>query len=351
MHKETMSPRERWLAVLNRETSDRVPMDYWATEEATENLLKYLGCDVEEMLRRQHIDKPLTIGPRYVGPPLPEGEDIWGLKWIKMDYGAGAYSEVANAPLARYNSVEEIEANYKWPSADDWDYSNLPKEIEGREDTIIRAGGCEPFLFHKYFRGEEQSYIDLVECPEIAHYCLEKQFEFSYEFTRRIFETIPGKVDLSRVAEDLGSQRGLLYSPAHIREFMIPRMKRMVDLVKQAGSHIFFHSDGSIREILPEMIEAGIDIMNPVQWRCEGMDREGLKRDFGDKVIFHGGVDNQYTLPFGTVEEVRQEVLDNYRILGAGGGYILASCHNIQSITPPENIVAMYETGYEHGWR
>lgn len=98
------------------------------------------------------------------------------------------------------------------------------------------------------------------------------------------------------------------------------------------------------------MIEAGIDLLNPIQWRSRGMDRDGLKRDFGDKIIFHGGMDNQYTLPFGTLKEVRQEVLDNLEILGEGGGYILAPCHNIQPLTPPENVVAMYETCYEYGW-
>jgi uroporphyrinogen decarboxylase len=98
------------------------------------------------------------------------------------------------------------------------------------------------------------------------------------------------------------------------------------------------------------MIEAGIDVLNPIQWRCKGMEREGLKRDFGDKLVFHGAVDNQYTLAFGSQEEVRQEVLDNLRILGEGGGYILAPCHNIQSVNPPENIVTMYETCYENGW-
>jgi uroporphyrinogen decarboxylase len=97
------------------------------------------------------------------------------------------------------------------------------------------------------------------------------------------------------------------------------------------------------------MIEAGIDVLNPIQWRCKGMDREGLKRDFGAEVILHGGVDNQYTLAFGSVGDVRQEVVINIEVLGEGGGYILAPCHNIQAISPPENVVAMYETGYEYG--
>jgi len=141
-----------------------------------------------------------------------------------------------------------------------------------------------------------------------------------------------------------------MFSPAQIREFLLPRMKRMMDLVHGAGAYVFHHNDGACRAILPDMIEAGIDILNPVQWRCKGMDREGLKRDFGSKVVFHGAMDNQHTLPFGSVEEVRREVLDNLRILGEGGGYILAPCHNLQVVGPAENIVAMYETGYENGW-
>jgi len=141
-----------------------------------------------------------------------------------------------------------------------------------------------------------------------------------------------------------------MYSPSQIRRFFIPRMKKMMDLAHQAGAFVFFHSDGSVREIIPDMIEAGIDILNPIQWRCKGMDRETLKRDFGDKVVFHGGVDNQKTLPFGKIEEVEEEVIYNIKVLGKNGGYILAPCHNIQPITPVENIIKMYNTAFENGW-
>jgi uroporphyrinogen decarboxylase len=140
-----------------------------------------------------------------------------------------------------------------------------------------------------------------------------------------------------------------MYSPAHIRRFLFPGMKRMVELTRQNGSHVFHHSDGSIRQILPDLIELGIQVLNPIQWRCKGMEREGLKRDFGDQLIFHGGVDNQLTIPFGTPADVRKEVEENIRILGAGGGYILAPCHNIQDNTPAENIIALYEAGLEFG--
>jgi uroporphyrinogen decarboxylase len=268
-----------------------------------------------------------------------------------VDYGTGTYSECIYNPLAECETLDEIKNSYdRWPEADWYDYSGIPKQIQGREMYPIRGGGSEPFLTYTHLRGQEQALMDMVLNPEMVHFCLDKLFDFCYENTRRIYEQIPGKVMISYVAEDLGSEENLLYAPEHIREFLIPRMKRMMDLAHQAGAFVFHHSDGAIRKIVPDMIEAGIDVLNPVQWRCKGMDREGLKRDFGDKLIFHGAMDNQYTLVYGSEEDVRQEVLDNLRILGGGGGYILAPCHNIQAVSPPENIVTMYETCYENGW-
>ncbi len=347
---ETMTGRERWLAVLNRETPDRVPMDYWATEEATGNLLAYLGCDFEEMLRRLHIDLPYTVSGRYVGPQPKDGEDIWGFRHVRIEYGTGAYTEVENAPLARFESVEQIEAEYAWPQADWWDYSHIPDEIQGKEHRPIRGGGSEPLLHYMNLRGNEQAYADLLMNPEMVHYCLDKLFELAYQNTLRIFEAIPNQVMITYVAEDLGGQDSLLYSPSQIEEFLLPRMKRMMDLTHQAGAYVFTHSDGAVRDIIPNLIDIGMNVLNPIQWRCPGMEREGLKRDFGRQVIFHGAVDNQQTLPFGSIDDVRHEVIDNLRILGEGGGYILAPCHNIQAVTAPEKIVAMYETGYEEGW-
>ncbi len=352
MSKETMTPRERWFAVLNREKPDRVPMDYWATPEANEKLMRHLGCENERALfDRLHIDKVMSVGPvPYSLGFLGEGEDIFGCRYRDVNYGTGVYSECIYNPLAKYETLEEIEREYKWPSLDGLDYSGIPDQVVGKEDYPIQGGGSEPFLTYKNLRGQEQAFMDLILNPEIVHFCLDKLFDLAYQNTLRIYEQIPGKVMLTYVAEDLGTQAGLMYSPEQIHEFLIPRMKRMMDLAHETGAFVFHHSDGAIREIAPDMIAAGIDILNPIQWRCKGMEREGLKRDFGDKVIFHGGVDNQYTLAFGSVEEVRQEVRDNLRILGEGGGYILAPCHNIQAVSPVENIVAMYEEGYANGW-
>jgi uroporphyrinogen decarboxylase len=350
MRKDTMSSRERWLSVLTGHTPDRLPTDYWSTTEATSRLMAHLGCRTRyQMFRRLHIDYVFSVGPQYKGPRLAPTRDIFGCRYKNVNYGTGVYRECVYNPLAGFSSVSEIERSYAWPNPDWWDYCDIPRQISGQEDHPIRGGGSEPFLIYKYLRGQEQAFMDLVDNPEIVDYCLGKLFDLAYENTRRIYDEIPGKVMISYVAEDMGGQDDLMISPGLIRRFLIPGMKRIIDLVHEAGAFVFHHNDGNCRPILPDMIAAGIDVLNPIQWRCRGMERVALKRDFGSMLVFHGGMDNQYTLPFGTVGEVRQEVEDNLRILGAGGGYILAPCHNIQAVSPPENIVAMYEAAYELG--
>ncbi|MGC9469362.1 MAG: uroporphyrinogen decarboxylase family protein [Anaerolineae bacterium] len=351
MRHETMTPRERWLAVLKRSTPDRLPMDYWATPEATQALMAYLQTGtLEEMYAILHIDPLVTMGPRYVGPPLEPDMDIYGCRFRDVDYGTGVYRECIGHPLAEFNTVEQVQDAYTWPTADWYDYSVIPSQVDGKEAYPVRGGGSEPFLVYCHLRGLEQAFMDLVLNPELVHYCLDQLFDFCYENTLRIYEAVPGRVNVSYVAEDMGSQTSLLFSPQQIHEFLIPRMKRMIDLAHSSGAYVFFHSDGAVRRIIPDMIEAGIDVLNPIQWRSTGMGRTELARDFGDHLIFHGAVDNQQTLPFGTTADVEAEVLENIAVLGQDGGYILAPCHNIQANTPPKNIVMMYETGYRHGW-
>ncbi|MGD2174500.1 MAG: hypothetical protein PVJ27_03780, partial [Candidatus Brocadiaceae bacterium] len=142
MPEESMTPLERWLAVLEGEKPDRMPTDYWATAEATEKLLAHLGCSSrEEALRRLHVDAPVTVGPRYVGPPIPQGEDVHGCRYRRVAYEGGAYDECVYHPLAECTSVAEVEANYTWPSPDLYDYSVIPGQIEGHQDRPVRGGG------------------------------------------------------------------------------------------------------------------------------------------------------------------------------------------------------------------
>jgi uroporphyrinogen decarboxylase len=351
MPKESMTPKERWLAVLNRKQPDRVPTDYWGTGEINQKMMEHTGCaSFRDMMKLLHIDNPVSVGPRYVGPPIAPHTDVFKVGYTDVDFGTGVYEEPRSCPLAPYNTVDEIQRNYTWPDPDWWDYREIPGQLKGLEEYPVRGGGSEPFLIYKNLRGQEQAMIDLVDHPDIVQYCLEKLFELAYQETLRIYEAIPGKVTITYIAEDLGGQRNLLFSPAQIRKFLFPGMKRMIDLAHQAGAYVFHHDDGNVTRILPDLVNLGIDALNPIQWRADGMDREMLKQQYGKRLTFHGAMDNQYTLPFGAVEEVRQEVRDNLHILGAGGGYILAPCHNLQPITPIENILAMYETAYEEGW-
>ena len=351
MPRDTMTPRERWEAVLSRRTPDRVPLGWSATAEATDKVLAHVGApDVEELFGRFHIDGIHGASPTYVGPEISEGRDVYGCGLQRVEYATGSYNEVVENPLARYDSVDEIEANYRWPDPDWWDYSRISGEMHGKEHLPVQANGLSPFMRFGYLRGLEQSFIDLVENPDIAHYVLDKLVDLETTTLERTLNETDGEVMYAYIADDFGSQEALMISLDQVREFYIPKVQRAIDLLHEAGAVVFHHNDGAIRPMIPDMIDAGIDVLNPVQWRCQGMEREALKRDFGDRLVFHAAMDNQYTLAFGTVDEVRQEVFDNLRILGEGGGYILAPCHNIQAVSPPENVVAMYETAYEEGW-
>jgi uroporphyrinogen decarboxylase len=347
-----MTPRERWLAVLNHQVPDRVPTDYWGVEEMTRTLLEHFRTDSErELWERLHVDKVHGVDAEYVGPAIPEGENLWGVRRREIAYadGAGIYEEPVNHPWAEYETVEELEAAVTWPTADWWDYESVPDQIREIGDYPRRGGGSEPFLTYCELRGMEQAYMDLVINPELAHHCMDKLYDLSYQRTLRLLEAAGGEIDVIYVAEDMGSQSSLLFSPQQIEEFFVPGFRRMIDLGHSAGAKVFHHSDGSVREIIPRMVELGINVLNPIQWRCDGIDRAELKASFGDRLVFHGAMDNQQTLPFGTPDEVAREVAENIDLLAKGGGYVLAPCHNIQSITPVENIITMYETAREAG--
>ena len=151
-------------------------------------------------------------------------------------------------------------------------------------------------------------------------------------------------------ADDLGAQENLQISPAMYRSLIKPRQKILFEMVKQyTPAKIFLHSDGAIAPILPDLIEVGIDIINPVQPTCKGMDTAGLKRAYGRDITFWGSIDTQGVLPFGTPPEVADEVKRRIDHLAPGGGFVLAAVHNIQPEVPPENIVAMFETALEYG--
>lgn len=343
-----MTPRERWLSLLSNETPDRIPTDYWATSEVTQRLMREFGCaDLDALFDRLHIDIPDHIVPieNFGSGSI----DQWGIPYRDMAYETGVYREAANHPMAEFATVEQIH-NYSWPNPDDLDWDAFRVKIKAvRGQRIVRCGHYEPFLVYCLLRGMEQAMVDLIAEKEIAHAILDHIFDYCYAVNERAFDIGKGIIELTYIAEDLGSQHGLLIGLDQVREFLLPKQKKMADLARSHGIHIFYHTDGAAREAIPDLIEVtGIEILNPIQWRCPGMEREGLVRDFGDKITFHGAVDNQQTLAFGSEEDVRKEVLDNIRIFEKAR-WICAPCHNIQPVSPTENIVAMYETIWKNG--
>jgi uroporphyrinogen decarboxylase len=347
-----MTPRERWLALFAGEQPDRIPTDYWATDEVTARLLRELRCStVEDLYCRLHIDGLISINPPKIRDHHPDDPDadIWGIRKKVVHYGSGSYDEFGNHPLAGARTVEEIDA-FSWPTADIHDFESYRAMMRNPPGhRIIRSGEFEPFLIYCAMRGMEQAMMDLLVEPDIAMAALNHIFDYYYELNQRTYDIGKRRIDVTYIAEDLGSQTQLLLSVPLIRKFILPNQKRMADLARSYGIHIFYHTDGAARDILPDLIDiTGIELLNPIQWRCPGMEREGLVRDFGKKIVFHGAMDNQQTLPFGTTDEVRAEVLENIGIF-AGARWICAPCHNIQPVTPTANIVTMYETIHQHG--
>lgn len=347
-----MTPRQRWLALLNNDKPDRIPTDYWATSEVTDRLKRELGCDSEwDLFEKLHIDRPyfLSAPPPAADRPDDASADIWGIRYKTVDYGGGTYLEAVYHPLADMDTVEQID-EYRWPDPEACDFDHAARQVANLPaDRIVFSGDYEPFLIYCRMRGMEKAMMDLLLAPEIADAILGHLFDYHYHVNARLFEIGGDRIDVAALAEDLGSQVGLLMGMEQVRRFILPNQKRMADLYRSRGYKILYHTDGAVRDVIPELIGVtGIDILNPIQWRCTGMDREGLVRDFGDRLIFHGGIDNQYTLPRGSASDVRDEVLDCIRIF-APARWVCAPCHNIQPNTPTENILALYETIHEHG--
>ena len=353
---EPMTSRERVLAAINHEQFDRVPTDIWATGEVWAKLREHFGPDAD-VAKELHVDGFAGIGPKYIGPPVPdvpEGEsaNFWGMRSRNVSYGSGVYSEQCFCPLAFAKTIDDLD-RYVWPSADWFDYSQMEADAKalGR-DKAIQCGYMAPFFYHNLLRGLELSLMDPLLEPEFTKELLRRLCHFFYEHHARIFEAAGKYIDCAQVTDDYGTQTGPMIGLETFREFYRPHLQRFIDLCHSFSIKVFHHDDGSIRQFLPDLVEMGIDVLNPVQWKCPGMALDGLKRDFGRQLCFHGGIENQEILPFGTPDSVRAEVRRNIDILAADGtGYILCSCHNLQVVTPVENIIAMYDEAWKYGKR
>jgi len=351
------SPRDRILAAINHELLDRIPTDYWGTDEVTDTLCRHFGCHGRlEMYQRLGIDGIISLAPPYIGPPLPDCDggafyrlQAWGMRFKPQAYADGVYWEQSHYPLAEAETIEELEA-YPWPKPEWYDYEQLARECAQYPDRAVEVGYSAVFYYHNMLRGLEQSLMDPLLRPEFTHHLLHKIADTFYGYHARCFEATRGLAQMTQVTDDFGAQGSLLISPQVFREFYKPHLQRAIDLAKSFDLAVFHHDDGDIRPLIPELVDMGIDVLNPIQWRCASMNPTELKDSFGQQICFHGGIDNQQVMPFGTPADVRAEVMDKLETLGRDGtGYIVAPCHALQPNTPVENILTLYRTANEPG--
>jgi uroporphyrinogen decarboxylase len=347
-----MNGKERVLKAIAHKTTDRVPVDFWATKDTEKKLLSFFGTDSKETVLEQLGVDIRYVFPEYTGAKLrkfPDGskEDIWKVRRKKIKAGNAVYSEVSYYPLAEADSIDDIE-HFDWPRTDCFKFSDMPSICEKYQKYGIIL--CDDrtnrtTVLHQgiYLCGMEKIMLDLALNPDFVHALFDKISSFYIELNRQIFESAKGKIDILLIGDDIGAQNGLLLSPLQIKEFILPYFKKYIELCKDYNVKAMYHSCGSIREIIPELIDIGFDILNPLQVRAAGMVPAQLKKEFGEKICFHGGVDVQQTMPYGTTEDVKKEVSERIEVMGKNGGYILAPTHNFQADVPVENIIAFYQ--------
>jgi uroporphyrinogen decarboxylase len=379
-----MNSRTRVVQALDHQEPDRIPFDLGGTGLSTihvtayQNLRQNLGLPEVEpsvaFVPEQLVRVDEDVAERLqadVRPVLPgtastfewvfrdEGDydaytDEWGIGWRKPVDG-GFYYDMYHHPLADANSLDELKA-YPFPDPlDDGRFAPLREQAQAARAAgraVALVGPCAGIAeVYSWLRGYEEYYIDLARHKDWVGYMLDRLVEFKSAYWERALREIGDLVDVVVEADDLGSQHSLLMSPRTYRTVIQPRHKRLFSFIKeQASVKVFYHTCGAVRRLIPDLIEAGIDILNPVQISAADMDLWELKREFGhDLVFWGGGVDTQGVLGTATPQAIKEHVKQNIEALAPGGGFVFAAVHDIQADVPPENIVAMWEAWQEYG--
>jgi len=370
-----MESRERVLKTVNLEEPDRVPIDIGGpvasiTKIAYDNLTDHLGMKMPEsvvwdtMQQLIYIDerilKDFCVDTRHIQLNPPRKDEIkqisegcfvneFGVTLRKVGY----FFEIVGNPLSEAVNSEDIE-NHSWPKPHEGRTRGLGEKArklyEGGYAVVADAFTGGIFEVPQWLRGFRQFYYDLVGNPEISNALMDKMLEIHKGFWDAYLDEVGDYVQIVCLGDDYGMQDRMLISPKMFRERIKPRVKELYSFIKRkAKVKIFHHSCGSIRPIIGDLAEMGVDILNPVQPRAKDMVSEEIKKEHGDKLCFHGGVDIQHVLPKGSPREVEEEVKKRIKAFAPSGGYIAAPAHNIQPDVPPQNILALYKAVHKYG--
>ena len=384
--KETMTSRERLIRALNHEVPDRVPIDLGGFQtgihrKAYEALLQHLGMkeDICILDPVQQLAKPsdailqrFHVDTRYIGAHSPDGlpqgivknvrggktwydnRDEFGVVW-SMPEDQMLFMDISYHPLADA-TIKDL-AQYPFPNGNDRTrFSDLRSEAlrtrKASQAALCTAIGGVVYETCWYMRGLEQWFMDMLENPSFCEALLDRILKYWLDFYDGFLGEIGDLVDVVMIGDDLAGQSGPLFSPEFYRRIVKPRQKALVQHIKsKTKAKVWYHTCGSCVEYIPDLIDNGADILNPVQISAKNMDPQGLKQRFGTKIVFWGGgIDTQRILPFASPREVRNEVRGNLEIFKAGGGYVFNNVHNIQSGVPPQNVVALFDAAYQYGF-
>jgi len=352
-----MNSRERVLTALAHAEPDRVPINYMANPEIDERLKAHYGLakgDDEGLRRVLGVDFRCVEAP-YVGPKLhadvPDRTiDTWGIHRRWIEHTAGGYWDYCDWPL-REATLEEVEA-WPMPRPDDHDYSRVTEACGRMGDYCLAAGSggwCDIINMTGMLRTMEQVMVDFATDDPAGLLLIDRRLEITREILRRTLEAGHGRFDFLWLGEDLGSQRGPLISLAMFRKHIRPRMQRFVDLGKHFGIPVMVHSCGSSSWAFDDFIEMGISVVDTLQPEAKDMAPVYLKARYGDRLAFHGMISTAGPVAYGTVDDVVKSVRETLDVMMPGGGYCLAPTHMLQSNSPTENVVAMYDAARRYG--
>jgi uroporphyrinogen decarboxylase len=281
-------------------------------------------------------------------------DGMWGFLMKDVDGFRTHPDQIA--PLRQARTKDDIDDHPIWPNPDDLSYYYGQKEtaIEFYDSGRIVLGEASyagaPFFIYPWLRGVDQWMMDPYSNPELYHYLAQKITDISAVILERWLELVGPYLDVLCFYDDIAMQTGPMVSLDHYRQWILPYEKKLTNIAKKlTNAKLSIHCCGSCYDLLPGFIEAGYEILNPVQTRAKNMGASKLKQNYGDQLVFYGGVDVQRLLPFGSVDEIRDGVKDLIKTLGSGGGLLFATSHNIEPDTPVENIIALFDTAYEYG--
>ena len=386
MPKETMTSRQRVLAALNHEEPDRVPIDLGGNQTgihkfAYRALTKHLGIEdpvtimdavqqlarpCEAVLQRFHVDtRYVAAGAAadFQGGIVTHQRDgrLWhdlvdefGVRWSMPD-DQPLYMDITHHPLAKA-TIDDARA-YPFPKGNDpGRFAGLrQRALTLRKETpyAVVSGICGVvYEICWYMRGLEQWFMDMLQQPAFCEAMLDRTLQFWLDFLRGFLDEVGDLVDVIMIGDDLAGQKGPLFRPDFYRRIVKPRHKRLVQYIRaRTKAKIWYHTCGACTDYIPDLLDNGIDILNPVQISAAGMDPSQLKARFGDRLVFWGGaIDTQHVLPTAAPETIREHVRHNLAIWKPGGGYVFNNVHNVQAAVPPENVVALFDAAYEFGF-